>query len=464
MKKKYISIILSVLTLVSTSPTISAYASDNSGSYNVNSITTSYAKNSGTTSSAVVKYVEDNGEEAVNIVDLAKELGETIQKEDDYAIIKFENVKKDTSKYVFYLNGKWIQVNNVEIYINGNCTSLPDFRKPKLDGDGYLIPLSMIKNILGDKDGKSDISGVTYEDDGIHIATSVERKSTRPLTEAEKNIAKSKVEEEAKEAELNSYQGVYDYTLVDYIDHYIEENNLGTQPVDLELDKMLEGRMNEEREAEKGYGWKTKNGKFYYLDKGIPKTGWYKDVNTWYYFNKDGTMYTGWLNDNGNWYYFYDSGAMARKVCVNGYYLNEYGAMSNDKPENAPTGISYEELKNRARSIGYSHKSRFDKNIIEEENFSPSYEFRWYGDGNFSEMGYLSIRDDGRCYFSIGGNGHNFNKAISSLIKWMLPTKGDELITKLQTEKPHKETLYMDGRVIEITLYDTGLDLKISDQ
>ena len=75
-------------------------------------------------------------------------------------------------------------------------------------------------------------------------------------------------------------------------------------------------------------GWVSKDGKWYYIQNSVKKTGWFKDTNgEWYYFDADGVMQTGWFKDNdGIWYYLESNGAMKtgwfRDVNGAWYYLN----------------------------------------------------------------------------------------------------------------------------------------------
>lgn len=77
-----------------------------------------------------------------------------------------------------------------------------------------------------------------------------------------------------------------------------------------------------------GYWYKDKRSKWHFNRySGYEAVGWFKDNNNWYYFDKDSTMHTGWLNTDGNWYYFYSDGALAVNTTLDGYRLNENGAL-----------------------------------------------------------------------------------------------------------------------------------------
>ena len=75
-------------------------------------------------------------------------------------------------------------------------------------------------------------------------------------------------------------------------------------------------------------GWQEVKDKWYYFeDTGSMLTGWKYSGGTWYYMKDSGDMATGWLLVGGKWYYFYGSGAMAHSTTINGYELDDSGAM-----------------------------------------------------------------------------------------------------------------------------------------
>ena len=81
---------------------------------------------------------------------------------------------------------------------------------------------------------------------------------------------------------------------------------------------------------EGGYWYKDKDDKWHYKrNSGYEAVGWFKYNNNWYYFDNDGVMQTGWLNTDGNWYYLYSEGILAVNTTINGYKLNENGALYN---------------------------------------------------------------------------------------------------------------------------------------
>lgn len=141
-------------------------------------------------------------------------------------------------------------------------------------------------------------------------------------------------------------------------------NNNTTNNSDTKLkDKDTAKTVTEEKKEEFiDYGWKTINGKIFYIvnNKVLETTGWFKEKdanpnikvkdknydykyyldkdfsvvvgwkqidNTWYYFDSNGIMQTGWINNNG-WYYLDDSGEMKtgwNKIDSDTYYFNKYG-------------------------------------------------------------------------------------------------------------------------------------------
>lgn len=59
-------------------------------------------------------------------------------------------------------------------------------------------------------------------------------------------------------------------------------------------------------------GWKEISDSWYYFDEtGVKQTGWKYIKYSWYYFDKNGVMEIGWVKENGNKYYFDDEGVMS---------------------------------------------------------------------------------------------------------------------------------------------------------
>ena len=75
-------------------------------------------------------------------------------------------------------------------------------------------------------------------------------------------------------------------------------------------------------------GWLYSGRKWYYLDSsGAMKTGWQFIDDYWYYLDGSGAMKTGWIHSGKTWYYLNSSGRMLTNTTVNGYTLDENGAM-----------------------------------------------------------------------------------------------------------------------------------------
>lgn len=74
--------------------------------------------------------------------------------------------------------------------------------------------------------------------------------------------------------------------------------------------------------------WKQVNQIWYYLGvDGYMKTGWQFLDAEWYYMDQSGAMKTGWILIGETWYYLYSDGSMAANTKIEGYYLDETGAM-----------------------------------------------------------------------------------------------------------------------------------------
>lgn len=75
-------------------------------------------------------------------------------------------------------------------------------------------------------------------------------------------------------------------------------------------------------------GWLFIKDYWYYLDtNGKMKIGWMNFNDNWYYLNSSGIMQNGWIHDNKNWYYLDENGIMLKNTSIDGYYLNENGAL-----------------------------------------------------------------------------------------------------------------------------------------
>lgn len=79
--------------------------------------------------------------------------------------------------------------------------------------------------------------------------------------------------------------------------------------------------------------WVHENGNIYcYDNKNILIKGWFEDDGYKYYSNEHGIVQTGWKHYEKDLYYFYSDGKMARDIFIEGKYLNDDGAWSNDIP------------------------------------------------------------------------------------------------------------------------------------
>lgn len=70
------------------------------------------------------------------------------------------------------------------------------------------------------------------------------------------------------------------------------------------------------------------NNRRYYFDaNGYMQTGWIYRQGVWYYADDTGALvWKGWRQINGKWYYFREAGNMARNTIVDGYYVDQSGA------------------------------------------------------------------------------------------------------------------------------------------
>ena len=111
-------------------------------------------------------------------------------------------------------------------------------------------------------------------------------------------------------------------------------------------------------------GWKTENGKTYYLVSGTAAKGWKFIENAWYYFAENtGVMATGWLSQGDAWYYLKDSGVMQTGWLLEGnnwYYLNPEtnaygpaGVMAKGYREIDRTWYYFEKTKSPVGSLSY---------------------------------------------------------------------------------------------------------------
>ena len=91
-----------------------------------------------------------------------------------------------------------------------------------------------------------------------------------------------------------------------------------------------------ESDGKMNTGWfKDTDGSWYFLCDGkdtgalgAMETGWKFIDGTWYFLKDTGAMATGWQQVNGKWYYLYTNGSMASNTVIDGYTLDESGALA----------------------------------------------------------------------------------------------------------------------------------------
>ena len=121
-----------------------------------------------------------------------------------------------------------------------------------------------------------------------------------------------------KESGYTWDEGNYSSASTDYFSgktEYIDYNN----DKETDIESYYEG----------GYWYKDNDSKWHYhRNSGYEATGWFKYNDKWYYFDDNGIMKTGWVKTDGNWYYIYSDGTLAVNITIDGYHLNENGALS----------------------------------------------------------------------------------------------------------------------------------------
>ena len=283
MKMKYIAMTLAVMSLTTIVQVKGVSASDlNSNGANI-----------------IIPYIQDNGEQAINIVDLAKAMHTEVKKVDG-GVEMFLNNKRVViydNDVTIYINGTAVPYKTTKMkdFTTGETYEIPMSQKPTKSGDGYLIP----KNIVQDK------IGIECSSDGIHVA-------------------------DVKVAPASS---------VDTSSSYDRSSS-----------------------STATNGWKSEGGVWHYYKNGTKATGWVQDNSKWYFLGTDGSMRVGWIQDGGNWYYLNGDGSMAHDTTISGYYLGSNGAWTT-APAYASsgnaTGISYTELANRVEGLGFDRKQYF---------------------------------------------------------------------------------------------------------
>lgn len=100
-----------------------------------------------------------------------------------------------------------------------------------------------------------------------------------------------------------------------------------------------------------------------------------------------------------------------------------------------------------------------------EKIFELKYEFEWYSRSAAQSISYLEIRDN--YTFSVQANYESdmpdYNKDIYQILQWLLPTKLPEVYAKINAN-PVPQTIYADGRIVDVSFYQGGIDFDIRDQ
>ena len=318
MKMKYIAMALAVMSLTTIVQVKGVSASDlNSNGAN-----------------SIIPYIQDNGEQAINIVDLAKAMHTEVKKVDG-GVEMFLNNKRVViydNDVTIYINGTAVPYKTTKMkdFTTGETYEIPMSQKPTKSGDGYLIP----KNIVQDK------IGIECSSDGIHVAD-------------------VKVQSASSVDTSSSY------------------------------DRSSSSTVND--------GWKSEGGVWHYYKNGTKATGWVQDNSKWYFLGTDGSMRVGWIQDGGNWYYLNGDGSMAHDTTISGYYLGSNGAWTTAPAyasSGSATGISYSDLLNRVEGLGFDRKTRFSAEQMYGD-YGPAWGFYWkdntYGSIGIYDKGMLNV-------------------------------------------------------------------------
>lgn len=167
------------------------------------------------------------------------------------------------------------------------------------------------------------------------------------VTDQEGNILKDQtIEKNGKYCNLGKEEtvalndlseGCYSYNVyVDVRNHYISEGTLHyeskTIPVKQQLFTVGDAVAVEvpppEEAEESASGWILKDGTWYYMEDGQPRTGWFCSGGVNYYLKEDGSVTTGWAEIGGVQRFFSDTGALRSGWMENGkqtYYLLRNG-------------------------------------------------------------------------------------------------------------------------------------------
>lgn len=133
-------------------------------------------------------------------------------------------------------------------------------------------------------------------------------------------------------------EGCYSYNIyADLRNNYVSEGVLQyesktlpvcQQPFTVGEAELAEVQLPEEAE-EPVSGWILKDGTWYYMEEGQPRTGWFCSGGVNYYLQEDGSVTTGWAEINGIQRFFSDTGALRVGWMDNGkqtHYLLRNGA------------------------------------------------------------------------------------------------------------------------------------------
>ena len=193
--------------------------------------------------------------------------------------------------------------------------------------------------------------------------------------------------------------------------------------------------------------WSQQNNIWYYLENGNKKTGWLNDNGTWYYLKEDGAMATGWILDKGNWYYFYSNGSMAHDTTIDGYYLNSSGAWTtNTASSSSSTG--------GVRTGAELLPKLYDLGFFDSGNNSMTY--NPYGEKGLMTFNVMTVyaydnSNNNDIGISIRKRTSDGDEKLKEILDSIIPNKGEELFDKIISN--NKQTLYIDGRTIQIDPY-----------
>jgi hypothetical protein len=172
----------------------------------------------------------------------------------------------------------------------------------------------------------------------------------------------------------------------------------------------------------------------------------------WRYYNDDGSYKTGWFYDKGNWYYFHPSGIMAYNTKVNGYYINDNGAWTDQALPSVYT--SYEVLQgitelgfNGSRGAYSLYANNNDRNL-DYENKSFDHEIMAF---NISQLkpGWGQTKGDD-FVLTIMKKDDDSKEKVKSALKVLLPSEWETLYNSIDFSNTQDKTLNLEGRAINI--------------